>query len=74
MLLAQVFLKSGELVHEVDVEESDAVETSHGDLSQETQAIGHETHEEQENRSATQGVHEAKVDRNLTGDCLGVEW
>lgn len=64
MLLAQVLLEAGELVHDEDLEDHSGVQDGHGDLSDNGEQEGHEAQQDHEDEAASEGVHESKVHRN----------
>ena len=64
MLLAQVFLKAGEFVHDISVEQCNAIQCTHCALAQGGQQERHEAHKDQEYEAARASVQEAEIHRN----------
>lgn len=70
MLLSQVLLKPGELVHDEQVKQTHSVQRTHSELAHKTQAVDHEAHEEQEGAATGERVHEAEVHSDQAGNGL----
>ena len=70
MLLSQVLLEPGELVHDKQVQQAHRVQCAHSKLAHETQAIHHEAYEEQEDAATGKRVHETEVHSDEAGNRL----
>lgn len=70
MLLTQVLFQARELVQDVDVEDTNRVQNTHGYLSIYCQAEAHEPNEQNENPASTKSVHKAKVNSNISSNGL----